>query len=72
MKTYPIQEVMAFLFSMSQSQTNEWIHRLAKILQKALAELNYLPERDATNLADSLKGSSSQKVQVGIRFPAGL
>jgi hypothetical protein len=55
MKTYPVQEVMAFLFSMSQAQTNEWIHRLANILQKALAELNYLPERDATNLADSLK-----------------
>ena len=35
-KTYPLQEVMAFLFSMSQAQTNEWIHRLAKLLQKAL------------------------------------
>lgn len=54
-KTYPLQEVMAFLFSMSQAQTNEWIHRLAKTLQTTLAELNYLPERETTNLADALK-----------------
>lgn len=54
-KTYPLQEVMAFLFSMSQAQTNEWIHHLANMLQKALAELNYLPEREAANLAEVLK-----------------
>ena len=28
-KTYPLQEVMAFLFSMSQAQTNEWIHHFS-------------------------------------------
>lgn len=55
-KTYPLQEVMAFLFSMSQAQTNEWIHRLAKLLQKALAKLSHLPERESANLADILKG----------------
>jgi len=54
-KTYPLQEVMAFLFSMSQAQTNEWIHRLAKLLQKALAELSYLPERESANLEEVLK-----------------
>lgn len=54
-KTYPLQEVMAFLFSMSQAQTNEWIHRLAKMLQKALAELSYLPERASANLVDVLR-----------------
>ena len=54
MKTYPLQEVMAFLFSMSQTQTNEWIHRLAKLLQKALATLDSLPERESANLAEVL------------------
>ncbi len=29
LKTYPIQEVQAFMFSMSQGQANKWIHRLA-------------------------------------------
>lgn len=55
-KTYPLQEVLAFLFSMSQAQTNEKIHRLAKRLQKALEEMNCLPEREATNLVDVLNG----------------
>jgi hypothetical protein len=45
---------MAFLFSISQAQTNEWIHRLAKILQASLAEMDCLPEREATSLADTL------------------
>lgn len=55
MKTYPLQEVMAFLFSMSQAQTNAWIHRLSKILQKALVELGLQPEREAMNLTASLQ-----------------
>jgi len=54
LKTYPIQEVQAFMFSMSQGQANKWIHRLAKVLQIALADLTYLPERDGTRLADIL------------------
>jgi len=55
MKTYPLQEVMAFLFSMSQAQTNEWIHHLAYLLQKALDKLGQLPERDSANLTEVLK-----------------
>ena len=55
LKTYPLQEVLAFMFDMSQSQTNEWIHRLAKVLQAALADLTYLPEREGTRLAEILR-----------------
>jgi len=44
LKTYPLQEVQAFLFNMSQGQANEWIHRLAKVLKIALADSDYLPE----------------------------
>lgn len=51
LKTYPIQEVLAFLFGMSQGQANEWIHRLAKVLKRALDDLGHLPERDGTRLA---------------------
>jgi DDE superfamily endonuclease/Helix-turn-helix of DDE superfamily endonuclease len=51
LKTYPIQEVLAFLFDMSQGQANEWIHRLAKVLKRALDDLGHLPERDGTRLA---------------------
>lgn len=50
-KTYPLQEVMATLFGMSQSQANEWIHRLSAVLQATLATDQYLPARDAATLA---------------------
>lgn len=50
-KTYPLQEVMATLFGMSQSQANEWIHRLSAVLQATLATDQYLPARDAATFA---------------------
>ena len=49
-KTYPLQEVMATLFGMSQSQVNEWIHRLTAVLQATLTTDLYLPARDAATL----------------------
>jgi len=54
LKTYPIQEVLAFLFGMSQGQANEWIHRLATVLKRALEELDHLPEREGRRLATIL------------------
>ena len=35
-KIYPLQEVIAFLFDMSQSQANEWIHKLSLVLNTSL------------------------------------
>ena len=58
-KTYPLQEVLAFLFSMSQAQTNQWIHYLTQMLQKALAESNCLPEREGANLSAGLQAYDS-------------
>lgn len=55
LKTYPIQEVQAFLFGMSQGQANEWIHRLARILKQALHDLGHLPEREGNRLATILR-----------------
>lgn len=54
LKTYPLQEVIAFFFGMSQGQANIWIHRLAQVLQLALEIEGQLPERDATQLAAAL------------------
>ena len=45
-KTYPLQEVLAFHFGMSQGQACQWIHTLSEVLKCALAELGQLPERD--------------------------
>ena len=45
-KTYPLQEVLAFHFDISQSQACEWIHVLSEVLRLSLSELGHTPERD--------------------------
>lgn len=50
-KVYPLQEIIAYEFGMSQSTANEWIHILSKVLKEALDKGGYLPERDPEHLA---------------------
>jgi len=45
LKTYPLQEVMAFHFDMSQGQVNDWIYRLSRLLHLALDRYGCLAER---------------------------
>ena len=49
-KVYPLQEVMATMFALSQGRVNEWIHKLSAVLQSALGHAQCLPERDPQNL----------------------
>jgi hypothetical protein len=53
-KVYPLQEVLARLFGMSQGRANEWIYTLTPILETALGEAQCLPERDPQNLEQVL------------------
>jgi DDE superfamily endonuclease len=53
-KVYPLQEVLARLFVMSQGRANEWIYTLTPILETALGEAQCLPERDPQNLEQVL------------------
>lgn len=53
-KTYPLQEIIAFSFGMSQGQACYWIHVLSPVLHQALAALEQLPERDPAQLAANL------------------
>ena len=53
-KIYPLQEVMASMFAMSQGRVNEWIHKLSPVLQRALGCAHCLPERDPQNLEQVL------------------
>jgi predicted DNA-binding protein YlxM (UPF0122 family) len=50
-KDYPLQEVMAEMFEMSQSSVNDWIHRLLPILGQALDKMGLMPERKGKNFA---------------------
>lgn len=45
LKTYPLQEVIAHLFGLSQGQANLWIHRLSAVLKEALRRRDCLPAR---------------------------
>jgi len=42
-KTYPLQEVLAYHFGMSQGQACHWIHILSEVLKCTLWELGQLP-----------------------------
>jgi hypothetical protein len=53
-KVYPLQEVIAALFGMSQGRANEWIHTLTPILEEALGAAHCLPERNPQNLEQVL------------------
>lgn len=53
-KVYPLQEVIAVFFGMTQGRANEWIHRLSPILESALGRARCLPERNPQNLEQVL------------------
>jgi hypothetical protein len=53
-KLYPLQSVIGFLFDLSQSQANGWIHTLSALLKSALQSGAYLPERNGSHVADAL------------------
>ena len=52
-KTHPLQTMHGLPFELSPPQTNDWIHRLLPVLQRALAALGMAPERDASRIATS-------------------
>ena len=52
-KTHPLQTMHGLQFDLSQPQTNDWMHHLLPVLQRALAALDVAPERDASRVATS-------------------
>ena len=60
LKTYPLQEVLGYLFDMTQSQANEWIYRLTQILQDALQKQDALPTRESEEFHHQLNEEGSQ------------
>jgi hypothetical protein len=55
LRHYPTQEVLGFLFGISQGQANHWIHRLTPILQKALGSEQELPGRTADDVKELME-----------------
>ena len=67
-KSYPLQEMMALLFKMSQGRVNYWIHRLLPVLKDALNEMGLLPEREPSKFAqhERARGKSPALVIDGV------
>jgi hypothetical protein len=63
-KIYPLQILIGFLFGMGQSQANEWIHKLSKVLKMTLDNIDVLPERDSNNLEEVLEKNGEKEVAI--------
>ncbi len=63
LKTYPLQEVLAYHFGMSQGQACQWIHTLSAVLKCALTELGQLPERDPQKVKKRLQRYMNESQQ---------
>ena len=50
-KIYALQIVQGELFSLGQAQANYWIHHLLPVLQAALDDLGFTPEREGSQFA---------------------
>ncbi len=71
-KTYPLQEVLAFHFDMSQGQACQWIHVLSEVLRLALGELGHLPERDPQKVKELLETYMDESQQYEIHDEAAI
>jgi hypothetical protein len=63
-KTYPIQEVLAYSFGMTQSTANVWIHILSGVLKKSLVDSGHMPERDPDKLEAELTESDDKRLAI--------
>jgi hypothetical protein len=64
LKTYPLQEVIAYSFGLSQGKANHWIHRLSVILKAALADSGHRPARLPEELLARLEAETAQAVGI--------
>jgi hypothetical protein len=60
LKTYPLQEVIAHLFGLSQPQANFLIHQMAGVLGKALGAGGHKPARLTDEMLSRLEGERPQ------------
>lgn len=64
LKTYPLQEVLAHLFGLTQSGANHWVHRLSEVLKAALAQADHLPARLPEEMLVRLNDEAEQALAI--------
>ncbi len=60
LKTYPLQEVIAYCFEINQGTANVLIHQLSHILKLTLAELGCVPARITEDMIKRLQFEETQ------------
>jgi hypothetical protein len=64
LKTYPLQQVLAFSFEMSQGEANRLIHLLSKVLNDALGKGGHTPPRLPEEVLSRLEQEAAQDYSV--------
>jgi len=64
LKTYPLQEVLAHLFGMSQGQANFLIYQLSEALRETLKRTGHLPARIPEELIQKLADEGPQDLGI--------
>ena len=60
LKTYPLQEVIAYSFGISQGTANVLIHKYSDILRLTLKEMGHTPARMTEEMLQRLNGQEQQ------------
>jgi hypothetical protein len=63
-KVYPLQEIIAYEFGMSQGAANVWIHVMSSVLIKTLDEGGNLPERNPQELQAFLASEADRRYAI--------
>jgi hypothetical protein len=64
LKTYPLQEILAHLFGMSQGLANFLIYQLSNVLRETLKNADYLPARISEEMMQKLAEEEPQKLGI--------
>ncbi len=64
LKTYPLQEVLAFSFEMSQGEANRLVHQLSRVLKMALQKGGFTPPRLPDEMLARLEQEEAQEYSI--------
>ena len=64
LKTYPLQEVLAHLFGMSQGQANFLLYQLSESLRETLTLTGHLPARIPEEMIQKLADEGPQELGI--------
>jgi len=64
LKNYPLQETIGFIFGLSQSRANYWIHFLSGVLKETLETMDLMPKHAPLELLAKLESEGKQDFSV--------